>query len=290
MLESKDGVTGSLAKKETLVIGPWGRFWKLMSEPWTLSLLLASIGLFVIGQQKYSSGVMALVQILLAVSSGVLGARVTNQLEAATGKTILEARGRVAVRGLKLMLVQTAAFQRRLQKFLANRVQIESHPEVTERNYEEAIEFCRRIQEEAASAMENWADIVPSADLSSLIGRITEAEDEHEVTKIELSAARKILESAKDGAEDTKKLQGVIETLEGKLADSENRLVTLNRRLIGRAVSDVAASKAQTSAQSRFTKAMLDAQMRQKDVLSKKRSADELRALAENPIDSDDKK
>jgi len=203
----------------------------LVFEPWTLILLLASVALFAIGQQKLEPSVTALVQILLAVSSGVLGARVTNLLETASGKSVLEARGKVAVRGLKLMLVQTAAFQRRVERFIENRQHIESHPEVTVRNFEEAVEFCRRIQEEAASAMETWVDVVPGADLSSLIGRITAAEDEREATKQELAIAQGLLDSNKVDVEQTQMLENVIESLRKRVADSENTVEMLNERL-----------------------------------------------------------
>lgn len=230
MGESKNGVA-TPSSELSATAGPWGRFWRLMSEPWTLLLLLASIALFVIGQQKLSASVTALVQILLAVASGVLGARVTNLLETASSKNILEARGRVAVRGLRLMLVQTAAFQRRIQNFLGNRSHIESEPEVTQRNYEEAIEFCRRIQEEAASAMENWADVVPSADLSSLIGRITEAEEDHEATKRELRSAKDRMASLEQQSEDAVQMKGVIEALEKLVEMKESRIERLSKKL-----------------------------------------------------------
>lgn len=215
-------------------IGPWKKFWRLVAEPWTLILLLASIALFAIGQQKLEPSVTALVQILLAVSSGVLGARVTNLLETASGKSILEARGKVAVRGLKLMLVQTAAFQRRVQRFIDNRQHIEGNPDVTVRNFEETVEFCRRIQEEAASAMETWVDVVPSADLSSLIGRITAAEDEHEATKRELVIAQELLDSKKVDVAQTQRLQNVISSLRRRLDHYEARIERLNRRLTSR--------------------------------------------------------
>lgn len=214
--------------------GPWKKFWRLVTEPWTLILLVASIALFAVGQQKLEPSVTALVQILLAVSSGVLGARVTNLLEAASGKSILEARGKVAVRGLKLMLVQTAAFQRRVQRFIDNRQHIEGNPDVTVRNFEETVEFCRRIQEEAASAMETWVDVVPSADLSSLIGRITAAEDEHEATKRELVIAQELLDSKKVDAAQTQRLQNVISSLRRRLEHSEARIERLNKRLTTR--------------------------------------------------------
>lgn len=211
--------------------GPWKRFWRLVTEPWTLILLLASIALFAIGQQKLEPSVTALIQILLAVSSGVLGARVTNLLETASGKSILEARGKVAVRGLKLMLVQTAAFQRRIQRFIDNRKHIETNPDLTVRNYEEAIEFCRRIQEEAASAMETWGDVVPTADLSSIIGRITEAEEQRDAGKLELEQARAELEAAAGNAEDAERMRERIGFLEERSEQSERRVRSLTKAL-----------------------------------------------------------
>lgn len=229
---SKDNEIGKAAAGLTPEpVGPWIKFWSLVSEPWTAILLVASVALFVIGQQKLQPSVTALVQILLAVASGVLGARVTNQLETASGKSILEARGKVAVRGLKLMLVQTNAFQVRIQRFLQNREHIEKHPEVTERNYEEAIEFCRRIQEEAASAMETWGDVVPAADLSSLIGRITEAEEQRDATLRDLEQAKADAGAAVADSQDAHRMREKIALLERQMLKSETRVRSLTKAL-----------------------------------------------------------
>lgn len=227
--ENDSGKGGAELRPEPT--GSWKRFWALVTEPWTAILLVASVALFVIGQQKLQPSVTALVQILLAVASGVLGARVTNQLESASGKSILEARGKVAVRGLKLMLVQTTAFQVRIQRFLTNREHIENHPEVTERNYEEAIEFCRRIQEQAASAMETWGDVVPAADLSSLIGRITEAEEQRDASMRDLEQAKVDAGAAAADSQDAHRLREKIKVLERQFVKSEDRVKALTKAL-----------------------------------------------------------
>ncbi|WP_226426551.1 hypothetical protein [Xanthomonas sp. MWU16-30325] len=275
--------------------GPWIRFWRLVSEPWTAILLVASVLLFAIGQKKLDQSVMALVQILLAVSSGVLGARVTNLLEAASGQSVLEARGKVAVRGLKLMLVQTAAFQRRIESFRANRTHMEAHPEVTQRNYEEAVEFCRRIQEDAASAMETWGDVVPSADLSSLIGRITAAEDEHEATKIELIAAKELLDSNKESADNAEKLKRIISSLESRLQVSDNQLERLNKRLARRTSLDNTRGVASDIHLDSFVSAR-DAVVRARAMMARDPNVLPVNALVDalrgpsQSVDSDDKK
>lgn len=230
MSKETDSAQGN-AKPKLEPSGPWKKFWVLVTEPWTLLLLAASVALFVIGQQRLSSSVTALIQILLAVASGVLGARVTNLLETASGKSILEARGKVAVRGLKLMLVQTTAFQVRIQRFLTNREHIEKHPEVTVRNYEEAIEFCRRIQEEAASAMETWGDVVPAADLSSLIGRITEAEEQRDAIMRDLEQAKADAGTAVADSQDAHRMREKIKLLERQVSKSEDRIRSLTRAL-----------------------------------------------------------
>ncbi|MBH1665523.1 hypothetical protein I5U73_10370 [Stenotrophomonas maltophilia] len=247
MSKGSDGGLGQATPKPS---GPWRRFWRLVSEPWTLILLAASVALFAVGQQQLEPSVTALVQILLAVSSGVLGARVTNLLETASGKSILEARGKVAVRGLKLMLVQTAAFQGRIQRFIDNRKHIETNPDLTVRNYEEAIEFCRRIQEEAASAMETWGDVVPTADLSSIIGRITEAEEQRDAGKRELEQARAELEAAAGNADEAERMREKIGFLQERFDHSERRVRSLTKALDQAAavrLSDVAPRNALAS-------------------------------------------
>lgn len=234
--------TAEAAKEPPKEAGPiraqWRKFRELVCEPWTCLLLIASIGLFAVGQQKgLSGGVSALLQVLLAVVTGVLGARVTNLVSEASGEGIIVARGKVAVRGLKLMLVQTAAFERRLRRFVAAKDHIDSHPEVTKRNYEEAIEFCRRIQEEAASAMETWGDVVPSADLSSLIGRITEAEEQRDASSRELEKAKSELQQAAENTEDAERMRSRIAFLEMQVKQSDRRVAKLTDRLESRALS-----------------------------------------------------
>jgi hypothetical protein len=209
----------------------WRKFRDLILEPWTLILVVVSVALFAIGQSGLSGSVNAVVQILLATASGVLGARVTNLIAESSGQGVLSARGKVAVRGLKLMLVQTAAFEQRLRKFLANRAHICTNPEVTERNYEEAIEFCKRIQEEATSAMETWGDIVPTADFSTLIGRITEADELREAAVAELREAQVKLEQAAEGAAERQRLQDQVKILTTQVELADRRVSVLQKRL-----------------------------------------------------------
>jgi hypothetical protein len=165
----------SIKKTQRPLSAAWKNFWYVFAEPWNLLLILGVFVLFAVTlTPKLPAATSALAQILLTLSSAVLGGRIASRLEVLAEGNVLLARGRVAVRSLKLLLRNTAALESRVTTFLRNSAEIRQNPEVTVRNYEEIIGTCRLLQEETVSSIENWTDIVQEADISTVVGQISE--------------------------------------------------------------------------------------------------------------------
>lgn len=108
------------------------------------------------------------------MASAILGGRITKHWVDITEGGVVIARGKSAVRSLKLLLRNTAALEARIREFRLNDEAIEKYPEVTRRNFEEIIGTCNLLQEETVNSIENWTDIIPEADITTQIGVISD--------------------------------------------------------------------------------------------------------------------
>ena len=113
--------------------------------------------------------------------------------------------------------------------------EVEKYPEVTKRNYEEIIETCNLLQEETVSSIENWTDIVPEADIKTLVGIISELKSKLSKTENELSGYQQQLQAieGKSGqererlVEEIKKKEKQIDKLTNEITQRRAGLVDL---------------------------------------------------------------
>jgi len=208
------------------LVNRWKMFFGLILDPWTLVLFVATLLLFYLSTQQASQLVSALIFLLITVTSAVLGGRVSNHWSALTESGALAVRGRVAVRSLKLLLRNTAALEARLRRFRSAEGDIEKLPTVTSRNYEEAIAVCGLLQEETVSSIENWTDIVPEADINSLIGMITQLKASLDEKEEELKLLKSSLEDARG------KSESELSSLRRQIKDKEQQLRAAEFELI----------------------------------------------------------
>lgn len=156
----------------------WMGFLALVLDPLVLFLLVAAILLGVVVVTQRDPVVVAVLTIILGVASGLLGGVVSQKWSALTEEKVICARGRLAVRGLKLLLGNITALERRVREYLERHAASNGTPTltpaVTQTCLEEIIERCVVLQEEALSSIENWTDIVPEADIKTQIGVITQ--------------------------------------------------------------------------------------------------------------------
>jgi hypothetical protein len=195
----------------------WSAFCKVMFGPFNLILLLSLWGLFHISGKPDSGVSPDVMFVLITVAAAVLGGRIAQQWAEVNDQGIVEARGRAAVRNLKVLLRNIAALESRLREFRKDEKQIKDNPDVTSRNYDEAIGRCGLLEEEAVNSIENWTDIVPEADIKTQIGRISELQAELGTTARDLAVPRDALQEVKGkSAEETALLKSDIKRMEAE--------------------------------------------------------------------------
>jgi len=134
---------------------------------------------------------------------------------AAVGETsVLITRGKSAIRGLKLLLLNLSSAEKRAVEYLKNLAN-EPEPEVVKFSYEETIGRLQSLQEETTNAIEEWQDIIPEANITTQIGVISQLKTELADRSAAVQDARQALTEAQQAsAEEKKALQKRLEERE----------------------------------------------------------------------------
>lgn len=174
----------------------------------------------------------ALLQVLMAVSSGVLGGRVASSLSRLMEEGILSARGRVSVRSLKLLYRNITSMENRIRSFLEREQASTPNPEVTKRNLEELAATCRSLQDQATSSIENWTDVVPEANIASAIDAIADLRAVIDGKNEELKVANESFEQLATHLDSTTtQNQQKIQAKEAELRAAQQELALLHAKL-----------------------------------------------------------
>jgi hypothetical protein len=204
----------------------WSAFWAIIFDPWNVVLTIAVGGLFYLSLQKAEPLTSVLLFILLTLASAILGGRITQHWSAITEAGVVIARGRAAVRSLKLLLRNIAALETRIRSFRSKEDEIKNHPEVVKRNYEESIAICSLLQEETVSSIENWTDIVPEADIKTQIGVISDLKTSIDDKESELTQLKATLTEAQGKSEQDRK------SLRDQIGAKEKQIRGLEREIL----------------------------------------------------------
>lgn len=210
--------------------GRWKLFLEVVLDPWNLLLMVAVGAFFYISVGQTSSLASTLLFVLITITSAILGGRITKQWVDVTEGGIVIARGRSAVRSLKLLLRNVASLEGRIRTFRMREDEIKKHPVITKRNYEEAIEICNLLQEQTVNSIENWTDIVPEADIKTEIGVISNLKGSLNEKENDLNILKKQLDEAK-GKSDQERNQ-----LKEQIKEKEKQIKGLEREILDRKV------------------------------------------------------
>jgi len=181
----------------------WRAFGSIVVDPWTIGLLILGYLLYRFQTTQKDPSIIAALTILISVVTGVLGGLLTNWWSEISGQRILTARGKAAVRSLKLLLGSVHALDRRVREYLGRVLTTKGtdpiNPELVKTYLEEVISRCGIVEEEALSSIDNWTDIVPEAEgIRSQIGLITELREDLAQRAEELEQLRVTLAEAKE--------------------------------------------------------------------------------------------
>lgn len=206
----------------------WKDFIIIILDVPTLILLIATWFLiYQSNQPDLAKTTLSLYIILIMLSSAIVGGIITRKWFEITEKTIVIERGKLAVRGLKLLLNNINTLDQRLRYFLSLDNEEENEPKYVKRIYEEARQMCGVIAEETVNSIENWTDIIPEADVKSYIGTISKLSSEldmmeKESTELYLEYSSAMDKSGKDREE-----------LKKAYADKEKVISELKKELFG---------------------------------------------------------
>lgn len=206
----------------------WKIFLSIIFDPWVFIFMLSTILLFV---YKYNISTnaqpttMVIITLMITLSSAILGSRITKQWIDISEGSLLVARGRSAVRSLKLLLSSIFSLDRRVKYYIHQKKNNNLGKDSLDLIFSEFCERCNILSEETVSSIENWTDIIPEADIKTHIGIISDLKANLENTKKELnqiSLEKDEIKGRKD--KEKKQLEAQIKTKEREIDDLREEL------------------------------------------------------------------
>jgi len=177
----------------------WVSFLTTILDPWTLILLLSAAALvygsFVETDKKFG----AILTVAATICSGVVGGLIASKWGEHTERQVLVARGRSAIRNLRLLLSSVGTTEKRVETYVRRLTEPGCNNDLVKTYLEEVLERCTILHDEAISAVENWTDIIP--DITTQIGKIGELQSKISADTVEISALRDELKDRRDRSE-----------------------------------------------------------------------------------------
>lgn len=204
----------------------WCNFLNILFDPWVIIMLTATILLIIYSSKTDNQELETIINLIMSLSSGLLGVIITNKWAQMTELKVLVARGKSAIRSLKLILLNISNIEKRTKYYITclDKDNIE-HKLITS-NFEEVIEKCNILEEEIISSIENWTDIIPEvANLKTQIGLVSEMKLRQIELENDISTLNKEIETIKEEGSKQK------EDLHKRLIDKENDLSNTRKKL-----------------------------------------------------------
>ena len=202
----------------------WKIFGNIIFDPWTIVLLFITILLLFYSSSNEISELKVILSTLSSLSSAILGSRIITIWVNETEGRILLTRGKTAIRNLILLLKNVHLLEGRIKTYLLRHKSQKLSKSELQTYFEETIEKCYVIEEEAVNSIEDWKDIIPEADVKTKIGLITDLKiqlAEKQEEKDELIKLRKI-RSQSD--EEKKQLKAKIEEMNISISNLKSEL------------------------------------------------------------------
>lgn len=202
----------------------WKTFIIIILDPWVLFLLLATGLSIYFSSKTEAKEIQALLNFVISIFSGLLWGVLANKFSQLTEIQVLVARGKGAIRWLKLILLNINHLVKRTQGYIKTLSVEEKDYKLIVSNFEEVIEKSIIIEEEVLSSMENWTDIIPEvADLKSLIGTVSQfKERETELEKELISLQKETWEQNTQKEQELREKEQELAIVKDKLKNAES--------------------------------------------------------------------
>jgi len=226
----QEGIRTTLGKE-------WSVFFGVIFSPWVVLLAIATIVLIGVkftlpAGANLPATVDITITLILTITSGVLGALISERWSKINEKSILITRGKSAIRGLGLLLRNIAGIEQRVIRYTGGLDKDEDdsvNEDVLRLSYEELKVRCIELQEETINAIEEWQDIIPeAAQWKTQIGVISDLKNDRLVLVSEISRLQVTLE---DHGKKSSIDQEQLEKLKADLKQKEHELISVNTKL-----------------------------------------------------------
>jgi outer membrane murein-binding lipoprotein Lpp len=138
---------------------------------------------------------------------------------------LVKARGKLAVRNLKVLLSNIEAIEKRVKCYLAGVDSNAAENKLFVTYLEEIVEKCNALEEQTVNSIENWTDIIPEADITTQIGLISQL-------KVVISQLTNDIDQMKQSAQEIKEESSrVKEGLNKKISEKEKELAAVRSKL-----------------------------------------------------------
>jgi len=210
----------------------WSRFLEILFDPINISLIILCIIFYFLSFTQVSGIINAILTLIISLLTGVLGGIIAKEWEKTSEERVIVARGKSAIRSLKLLFSSVVELEKRVRIYLERyqaETNIETAAKQTIRTYlEEVIQRCNLLEEEVINSIENWTDIIPEADVSTQIGYISEL-------KLKLDKLNEEVYKLNEEMKSKSQSDGEKASLIEKIKKSEEQIMILQHELRARA-------------------------------------------------------
>lgn len=204
----------------------WSNFINVMLDPWVVLLLISTIAGIFYSIKIEDKNIFAILTLIISIASGLLGGIIASRWAQMTELKVLVARGKSAIRSLKLILLNISNIEKRTKVYIT-RIDKDNkeHKSITS-NFEEVIEKCNTLEEEIINSIENWTDIIPEvANIKTQIGVISGMKLKYVELQKEISNLnQEITKNKEEGSKQKNELHKILSDKEIELTKTKQKL------------------------------------------------------------------
>lgn len=213
-------------KSDNSLKNKWSNFMNVVLDPWVICLLIIN-GVFVyLSNNVDNKSFIPIINLIISLLSGLLGGIIANRWAQMTELKVLVARGKSAIRSLKLVLLNISNVEKRTKEYIKSIDNKNIDYKLIISNFEEVIEKCNILEEEIISSIENWTDIIPEVeDFKTQIGLISNMKTKQSELEIDiLTLTHQITNVETEGTKQNEELQKMLAYKESDLIKTKKKL------------------------------------------------------------------
>lgn len=232
----------------------WKIFINLILDPWVVVLIIMTFAFIHYSTQIEDKKTLAIIAVIISLVSGVLGGVIANRWAQMTELKVLVARGKSAIRSLKLILLNISNIEKRTKEYIVRIDKENKECKLIISNFEEVIEKCNILEEEIISSIENWTDIIPEvANLKTQIGLISEMKLRQAELEGDISSLNEKIETIKEeGSKEKEELQKSLSDKELNLIETRQKLKNAESKMNGSVLSGLTSTQYALGTNSHF--------------------------------------